>query len=162
MSVTVLLPSGPQTRKTYTGVSDVETDWGPENVVTIHFAAPGRDPEHHRAPGVTIETVRIEPTTAEKQTFITGVEQDEYAELRLRTGDTLITDWEGDETFNPYIIPRDGTDEVPDRGGERSETVAEAIEAALHVRVDEIEWARGMGKNIIGHVYMDRPTEADL
>ena len=44
------------------------------------------------------------PTADEVAEFVIAVRRDEYAELPLETGDTLVTDWEGDGTFWPYVV----------------------------------------------------------
>lgn len=40
----------------------------------------------------------------ETENFVRAVENDEYAEYELDDGFVLITNWEGDGMFNPYVV----------------------------------------------------------
>ena len=40
----------------------------------------------------------------ETQNFVDAVQNDEYAEYELEDGFVLITDWEGDGMFNPWVV----------------------------------------------------------
>lgn len=73
--------------------------------------------------------------------FVEAVEYDEYAELELSTGDILITDWEGDHTFHPYVEPMgDHGDKHPT---DILDDIAVAIGDALGVAVHHIEYDSG-------------------
>jgi len=45
--------------------------------------------------------------------FIKAVDNDAYAELLLDNGDTLVTDWEGDGYYLPYVVPAEGSLDDP-------------------------------------------------
>jgi hypothetical protein len=104
-----------------------------------------------------------------------AVADDEYAELRLETGDHLITDWEfadssnesaqsqsapqtgeGDGVFLPYVVPDvdDGLDGRDPEADEVQVEVAEAIEDALNTEVHDIEWSPS---NDAWYPFMNRP-----
>jgi len=94
----------------------------------------------------------------EPEQFIAAVENDEYGQITLETGDTLMTDWGGDGTFNPYVEPNPYPD-VERREKHREEReieVAEAIEEIFDVRVRTIEWDN---TNNVFVPYMDKPTD---
>lgn len=81
--------------------------------------------------------------TTDVEGFVKAAEQDEYAELPLETGDILITDWEMDGTFMPYISPNFhridfDNDDVKDE-------IAMAIESKLDIEVTALEWSEGNG-----------------
>lgn len=83
--------------------------------------------------------------------FVRAARDDEYAELKLPNGDVLITDWEGDGVFNPYVVPHDDGG----RDDEREEQIAEQIEAQFDgVRVEFIEWDDNHELYV---PYMERP-----
>jgi len=44
----------------------------------------------------------------ETQNFVDAVQNDEYAEHKLEDGFVLITDWEGDGMFNPWVVLPEG------------------------------------------------------
>ena len=67
--------------------------------------------------------------TDEKAAFISAIQADEYAEYELPNGDVLITDWEGDGEFYPYILPNNEAD-ISDHG-KRADETAELIQSAL-------------------------------
>jgi len=67
--------------------------------------------------------------------FRKAVESDEYAELELPKGDVLITDYEGDMAFYPYVMPKDKD------CGDRSDEIANQIINKLSVRVDRVEYS---------------------
>lgn len=47
------------------------------------------------------------------QNFVEAAQNDEYAEYKLEDGFVLITDWEGDGSFYPYVIlPHEYTDKT--------------------------------------------------
>lgn len=91
---------------------------------------------------------------SEIHNFVCAVEEDEYAELELSTGDVLITDWESDDTFLPYVEPmgthadKHPTDILCD--------ISEAIEDALPVTVYHVEWDNN---NSVYYPEMDRPEK---
>jgi len=85
--------------------------------------------------------------------FIQAVENDEYAELELSTGDILITDTEFDGTYNPVVIPAERAPSL-DRDTVECEIMS-AISEALDVSVEDIEWDE---RNNCFVPYMDRPT----
>jgi len=76
--------------------------------------------------------------TTDPETFTEAVRDDDYAELELSTGDVLITDWEGDGTFHPYVVMTGdhGTAHPTDI----LDDVAQAIQDALDVTVYAIEY----------------------
>lgn len=41
---------------------------------------------------------------SEKQEFIKAISNDQYAEWEISEDLVLITDWEGDSYFNPYVL----------------------------------------------------------
>lgn len=84
--------------------------------------------------------------------FIQAVENDEYAELVLETGDVLITDWEGDGVFNPYVVP-DGNHDDIDRDTREAQIMRE-IGNKLDVRVHAIEYDK---RNEVFVPHTDRP-----
>lgn len=89
--------------------------------------------------------------------FIEAVENDEYAELPLETGDVLITDWEGNGIFHPYVEPSShpDIDREQKHHEEREIEVAEAIEDMFDgVRVEHIEYDEG---NQVYYPTMTRP-----
>lgn len=69
----------------------------------------------------------------ETQNFIEAVENDEYAEYEIGDGFVLITDWEGDGSFNPYVV-------LPD-GYEDEETLIESLhkQAGHFLHFDDLE-----------------------
>jgi len=90
--------------------------------------------------GPTYNLEREGVTTWERDPdgFAEAVEADEYAELRLSTGDTLITDHESDGTFNPYVeMTGDHGDAHPT---DILDSVASAIEDATGAHVHAIEY----------------------
>lgn len=94
--------------------------------------------------------------TDEKEEFIEAVENDEYAEITLSTGDTLVTDWEGDGVFNPYAVPdqNPSLEKKNKHYEEREVDVAEAIEEAFDVYVDEVEYDPNAD---LFYIFMDKP-----
>jgi hypothetical protein len=72
---------------------------------------------------------------SEKENFIQAVEDDEYAEYELSCGAVLITDWEGDGVFNPYVVIYDIDDDVTDL----DRVIGDQIAEAFNVRVTHIE-----------------------
>lgn len=60
--------------------------------------------------------------------FIEAAQKDEYAELELEPGFVLITDWEGDGSFEPYMV-------LPD-GYEDEETLIESLDKLTHSFMD--------------------------
>lgn len=88
----------------------------------------------------------------DRDNFIEAVREDEYAELELSTGDVLITDWEGDGTFNPYVVMSgDHGDKHPT---DILREVGDAIAQELDVFVDTVEYDDA---NDVLVPYMDRP-----
>lgn len=88
----------------------------------------------------------------DRENFIEAVREDEYAELELSTGDVLITDWEGDGTFNPYVVISGArSDKLP---SDILREVGDAIAEELDVRVDEVVYDHN---NDVLVPYMDRP-----
>lgn len=90
----------------------------------------------------------------EPEGFIKAVENDEYGQITLETGDTLITDWEGDGTFHPYVQPH--ADHGENHPTDILDDVASAIEETFDVTVQSIEWDN---TNDVFVPYMDRPTD---
>lgn len=85
----------------------------------------------------------------DKQNFIQAIEEDEYAEYRLATEDVLVTDWEGDGTFNPHVVP--SYERV-----DRAEVIAEQIEYEFDMIVREINWDENQS---IYHVRVNRDND---
>lgn len=80
--------------------------------------------------------------TDEVENFIEAVREDEYAELELSTGDTLITDWQGDGFFLPYVEPGFLPEELPeDKLDSVADEIAYEIEQELDAPVHRIEWS---------------------
>lgn len=71
----------------------------------------------------------------ENENFVRAVENDEYAEYELDDGFVMITDWEGDGTFNPYVV-------LPDKFSDEDEVVELLTEEAGHMmNFDDLEIA---------------------
>lgn len=87
---------------------------------------------------------------SEKEQFIEAVRYDEYCELELPTGDVLITDWEGDGTFNPHVQPKD-------EDATRAAEIGEAISETLEVEVETVEVDAAKGVSPIYYPFMERP-----
>jgi hypothetical protein len=85
-----------------------------------------------------------------KEEFIEAIEADEYAEYELSTGDVLITDYEGDGLFHPYVVPKNDNEGCGDE-------IADAISEEFDVRVFNIE-ATG-GNETIFYPVMKVPTK---
>jgi hypothetical protein len=89
---------------------------------------------------------------SDKDQFVEAVTNDEYAELELSTGDVLITDWEGDGSFNPYIVMSS------DHGDKHPTDILQAVNDALtevfDVIIYEIEYDACNDKLV---PYMERP-----
>jgi len=84
-----------------------------------------------------------------KEEWLEAARNDTMAEYELETGDIIITDWEGDGVFCPYVMPKEST--------ENSDIAAEAIHNAI---TDElgfeprfVEW----GFNGTYVVHADKP-----
>lgn len=86
--------------------------------------------------------------------FTQAVANDEYAELVLETGDVLITDWEGDGVFNPYVETTENNHSI-DRDTKEAQ-IMRAIAKQLDCRVDTIEYDK---RNDVFVPYMDRPDQ---
>ena len=89
----------------------------------------------------------------DKDGFIEAIENDEYAELVLPNGDTLITDWEGDGVFNPYV------ELTNDHGDKHPTDIMAEIESAIY-DVFEIYVTTEMDNNngvVVPH-FRKRPT----
>jgi len=65
-----------------------------------------------------------------------AVKDDEYGEYTLETGDILITDWEGDGFFSPYVIP----EASPRNDDEAMANISSSIKNELGIRVTGVEW----------------------
>lgn len=57
------------------------------------------------------------------QQFVEAVQNDEYAEYAIGDNFVLITDWEGDGSFHPYVV-------LPHQYTDRSEVVDILLEEA--------------------------------
>ena len=89
----------------------------------------------------------------DKDGFIEAIENDEYAELVLPNGDTLITDTEFDGTFNPYV------ELTNDHGDKHPTDIMAEIESAIY-DVFEIYVTTEMDNNngvVVPH-FRKRPT----
>jgi hypothetical protein len=92
----------------------------------------------------------------DREAFIGAVKADEYAELELSTGDTLITDHEFDGAYNPYVEPTgDHGDAHPT---DILAAISGAIEEATGAYVEDIEYDPA---NDVFVPYMDRPVADD-
>jgi len=98
-------------------------------------------------------------TDNQVEAFIEAVANDEYAELELErelcAGCTLITDWEGDGTFHPYIY-RHSDSTVDPTDGEVQSALTNEIKDRLDVRVETAEWSP---LNTAWFLDMDRPDK---
>jgi hypothetical protein len=88
---------------------------------------------------------------SEKENFIQAVEDDEYAEYELSCGAVLITDWEGDGLFNPYVVTYDIDDGVTNV----SQRIVDEITEAFSVDVRAID---GVSGEDLYYPVMNRPT----
>lgn len=71
----------------------------------------------------------------DKSGFVQAVENDEYAEFVLAPGLFLITDWEGDGTFLPYVV------DMNDRTKREVDDLL--ADNAPFLRCDGVEYDRG-------------------
>lgn len=74
------------------------------------------------------------PDSDDLQNFLKAAEEDEYAEVELGDGYTLITDWEGDGTFMPYVQPPE------DDSGENDHHVDDMLHDLDGIAVSYVEW----------------------
>ena len=88
----------------------------------------------------------------DKDGFIEAIENDEYAELVLPNGDTLITDWEGDGVFFPYVVPT--SEQTYEYQDEREAEILTGIYDLLGV-TGEIEYDEN---NEVFVPYIDSPV----
>lgn len=100
---------------------------------------------------LTIETFELEdvesdpipgaysPTVDPLIDFIGAVKEDEHAEYDLGGGYTLVTDWEGDGTFNPHVVPPDGDD------GTNEQRVDDLLTVLEPFRVEHVEYSEANG-----------------
>lgn len=70
---------------------------------------------------------------------------DGYGEYHLDTGYVLVTDWEGDNSFNPYVVPEKGTDLNEDN----MDKVREEINETFSFTVRHIEDAGNGSWNVV-------------
>lgn len=75
---------------------------------------------------------------ASKQEFKEAVENDAFAEYDLGEGFYLITDWEGDGAFYPYVVPPKNY--VRDESDEELEEVLDELNEVITFH--DIEWDR--------------------
>jgi hypothetical protein len=87
----------------------------------------------------------------DKENFIQAVKNDEYAEYELPCGAVLITDWEGDGVFNPYVV----TYHIDDGITNAEQKIVDDITEAFSVDVRAIEGVTGEG---LYYPVMNRPT----
>jgi hypothetical protein len=71
--------------------------------------------------------------------FLAAVKDDEYAEYELGDGYTLVTDWEGDGSFNPYVVPPDGDD------GTNQQRVSDLLTEVQAFDVFHVEYSTANG-----------------
>lgn len=83
-----------------------------------------------------VEISDSESKSSNKKEFYDAIDEDEYAEYELSTGDVLITDWEGNSAFNPYVVPVE-SDENSDSA---ADDIHEAIQRELDIKVRHVEW----------------------
>lgn len=84
-----------------------------------------------------LETLMESVEPSEKEEFIEAAANDEYGEYTLNTGDVLITDWEGDGVFDPFVIP----DTSDNDSREVEDELAEAIQNEFDIEVRNVEWS---------------------
>lgn len=84
-----------------------------------------------------------------KKEWLEAARNDTLAEYELETGDIIVTDWEGEGGFFPYVIPKESS--------ENSDIAAEAIQNAIEDELDFkprfVEW----GFNGTYAVHADKP-----
>jgi len=84
-----------------------------------------------------------------KEEWLEAARNDTLAEYELETGDVIVTDWEGEGRFFPYVIPKESS--------ENSDIAAEAIQNAIEEELDFkpriVEW----GFNGTYAVHADKP-----
>ena len=90
--------------------------------------------------------------------FIKAVDNDSYAELLLDNGDTLVTDWEGDSYFLPYVVPAEGSldDPTDTEIQQRKDEICECISDVLNVTVRHIDYDNS-GEIDAFYPFMDKP-----
>ena len=86
------------------------------------------------------------------ENFKDAVREDEYAELTLPNGDTLITDWESDGVFFPYVVPT--SEQTYEYQDEREAEILTGIYDLLGV-TGEIEYDEN---NEVFVPYIDSPV----
>ena len=84
-----------------------------------------------------------------KEEWLEAARNDTLAEYELETGDIIVTDWEGEGEFFPYVIPKESS--------ENSDIAAKAIKNAIKDELgfepSFIEW----GFNGTYVVHADKP-----
>mgnify|MGYP006928085756 CR=1 FL=1 len=85
--------------------------------------------------------------TVDKEEWIKAARNDEYAEFVLDTGDIIVTDWEGDGDFFPYVMPV-GSDED---SHEAEAQIKQAIKDGLGFNPRNVEWG-GNGTYVVHSV----------
>ena len=74
--------------------------------------------------------------TANKEEWIKAARNDEYAEFVLSTGDMIVTDWEGDNEFHPYVMPVQSEEDSRDAEAD----IKQAIKDDLGFNPRVVEW----------------------
>jgi len=85
----------------------------------------------------------------ETQNFVDAVQNDEYAEYKLEDEFVLITDWEGDGMFNPWVVVPKGF--VIEDGDSLFEIIEEETEHFMSF--DELEFIEQEDDFNYVHVY---------
>lgn len=80
----------------------------------------------------------------QKENFIEAVQNDEYAEFDLNADMVMVTDWEGDGLFDPYIVLPEGHDEP--------EELLDIIDSLDFMSCSEIE-IEEQNYLTIGHIF---------
>lgn len=71
-----------------------------------------------------------------KAEWIQAARNDGYAEYELETGDILVTDWEGNNKFAPYVVPVESEEDSRDVEAE----IQNAIIKELGFKPNIVEW----------------------
>lgn len=77
-----------------------------------------------------------ETMTVDKEEWIKAARNDEHAEFVLSTGDIIVTDWEGDNEFHPYVMPVGSENDSHDAEAD----IKEAIKDDLGFNPRHVEW----------------------
>jgi len=92
---------------------------------------------------MTVETRNSDDWNRDTDGFVRAIRNDNYAEYELCDAHTLVTDWEGDGGFYPYIVPNDY---VMTRGEYNGDDVQQQLIDAMSdafpsITVYGVEWS---------------------